>query len=142
MKDRRITSLAEYIELCTDEDHGCGHVVYRGVSDAKNHKLVPTIGRISRFKDDAQYDGELEDQEKEILEAFKRKSRGTITPTPENDFEWMALAQHHGLPTRLLDWTVSPLVALHFATSPRISGATGELLPPDDHDAAVYAFHE
>ena len=56
-------------------------------------------------------------QEARILRVFKRKAHQFLQrpPDPDDDFQWMALMQHHGAPTRLIDFTWSPYVAAFFA---------------------------
>src|ERR1035437_9555816 len=57
------------------------------------------------------------EQEGRILRIFKRKAHQFLEkpPDPDDDFQWLALMQHHGAPTRLIDFTWSPYVAAFFA---------------------------
>src|SRR5437763_1236156 len=80
-------------------------IAYRGLRSAQYH-LVPRIGRYPVYHPQWELD---------VLRIFKIYAWPHLKSAPQDEWELLAIAQHHGLPTRLLDWTRNPLVAAYFA---------------------------
>jgi hypothetical protein len=81
------------------------HFAYRGVQSA-SHDLTTSLARLGDT---------YEQLEGHLLRNFRKYAHRDSVPG-DSIWNWLAVAQHHGLPTRLLDWTYSPFVAMHFAT--------------------------
>ena len=102
--------------------------IFRGVSKYPDEKLMPGIARPGTRKDSGNgrpgtvlpYD---KAEEEKMFNEFKRLARPYFSESM-TDLECLALARHHGMPTRLLDWTDSILVASFFALEPAGVGGT------------------
>lgn len=105
MNTLNANSLSEYISL-VEKHCDSDEWLFRGQQQdwPMIPKLARLIPRINHLAD-----------EKNMVTEFRRKLAEYISPMPSNDWDLLAIGQHHGLATRLLDWSLSPLVALFFA---------------------------
>lgn len=108
MAEKKINGVADLIKhLKEDRFKDGGPVWYRGHS-IESWKLESGFERLKKPP-----------KEISLVNEFRQNANFLLDKhTPKNDFDWLMLMQHYGVPTRLLDWTESPLVALYFAVEP------------------------
>ncbi len=119
-KDKKVTSLSDLLQfLKKDAFDYKGPIWFRGQSKA-SYKLEPSFFRYKKAP-----------SEMTLIQKFKQNATVLLNEFKREDFEWLFIMQHHSVPTRLLDWTESPLVASFFAcsTNSDSDGAIWSLLP-------------
>jgi FRG domain len=98
------------------------NAIFRGHAKSSWH-LIPEVHRGGVIS--AKTADERVRAEEAMLKEFMRQARSVLPHLPRNDWEWLCLARHYGLPTRLLDWTENAAAALFFAVEYPNGGVDG-----------------
>ena len=110
-REGKIDSVQQYVNLIDKEKESAEKagndtdLIFRG--QRRDLPLLPKLARL-------ELRGEIKNIENLIIDEFRRTSMPLSEFQPKDDWDILSLAQHHGLPTRLLDWTYSALAALWF----------------------------
>lgn len=115
-----VASISEFLDLLKAINAGVGGppVWFRG-HERSDYTLLGSAYR--PHENLAQYEGPM-------LKRFMQDANSMLSIEVRDNWEWLFLAQHNGVPTRLLDWSENALVALYFACA---DGASGDLLRDD-----------
>jgi FRG domain len=115
-----VSTLVQFVEEVGGRYH-----IFRG--QQQDHPLLPKIAR-------GALKGDFLAQEQRLLREFKIRSTPYVDTAKRDDWDWLAIGQHYGMATRLLDWSANPLCALWFAVKDG---------PKDNEDGVVWMFsHE
>jgi hypothetical protein len=120
--DKNINSTTELINnLKIDIPADEKHIWFRGQA-SKDWKLIPTLGRLRRRS---------AVEENYLIKRFRQNATQLVTITHNTNWDWLLTMQHHGVPTRLLDWSENALIGLYFAVyeKPKTDASIWMLLP-------------